>query len=244
MFRVFLCDDDVRFLSLLREEVEAYFQGDCDIRCFSDPGLFRDAAAAEVPDIVLLDIAIVHDGDHPAGDGIALAKRLFPSGSHTRVIFITGYAEFCSDVYETEHVWSLLKPLRSEQLTKALDKAVASLSTAPVSLIIREGKVQHAVPLDDVLFIESFYRKLTIHTTNGIYTMSGALSDLDPAVRTRFLRPHKSFLLNPRYVRSVAKDHFRLTSGDAVPISRSHRSSCQRALLSFLAHTEEVSPSP
>ena len=46
-------------------------------------------------DIAVLDILLGQD------DGITVAKRIFPSATQTQVIFITGYVEYCSSVYET-----------------------------------------------------------------------------------------------------------------------------------------------
>ena len=48
-------------------------------------------------------------------------RDLFPTGSKTQVIYATGYIEYCTPVYETQHVYFLVKPVRQSTLDDALN---------------------------------------------------------------------------------------------------------------------------
>lgn len=57
-------------------------------------------------DILITDINLGTD----AADGISMVRDLFPAGSKTQVIYATGYIEYCTPVYETQHVYFLVNP--------------------------------------------------------------------------------------------------------------------------------------
>ena len=68
-------------------------------------------------DILITDINLGTD----AADGISMVRDLFPVGSKTQVIYATGYIEYCTPVYETQHVYFLVKPVRQSTLDDALN---------------------------------------------------------------------------------------------------------------------------
>lgn len=239
MYSVFICDDDPAFAAFLAEQVQAFLPPGCRIETFHTAQAFSSAAAAHKPDIALLDIALGPD------NGIRLARDLFPAGSRTQVIYITGYAEYCTDVYETEHIYFLLKPLKLPDLQRALSKAAANLAQSPVSLMVRNNSFTCKLALSEIQYIESHIRKLYIHTARDRYEINGKLSSLPEAVQRRMIHCHKSFLVNPQYIQGVvtldgsSNKHFRLFSGQTIPISQSKWRECQREFLALLTQPDQ-----
>jgi len=79
------------------------------------------AAEADPPDFVFTDIRM------PDIDGIELARRLQYAGKRPQVVVISGYSEFqyaqqCLSYGVKEY---LLKPVRSDELVRVLDKLIA-----------------------------------------------------------------------------------------------------------------------
>lgn len=134
MYTIYICDDDALFASSLCAKVQQLFPGFFQISVFHSIRTLQAAAEKTPPNIALLDIQLGQD------NGISLAKQLFPSPSQTQVIFITGYVEYCSDVYETKHIYFLLKPLDPVLLKKSLQKAVDRLEARPSPSPSRPGK--------------------------------------------------------------------------------------------------------
>lgn len=239
MYSVFICDDDPAFASFLAKQVQAVFPSGCQIETFYTAQDFSAAVSAKMPDIALLDIELGLD------NGISLAKQLFPAGSNTQVIYITGYSEYCTDVYETEHIYFLLKPLKIPELQRSLSKAVERLRRAPVSLVVQNGSTTCKLLLSQIHYIESHMRKLYIFTAEQRYEMTGKLSALPEAVQRQMVHCHKSFLVNPQYIQAVVtpdgsfNKHFRLFSGQTIPISQSRWRECQREFLSLLTQPDQ-----
>ena len=81
-------------------------------------------SAGHTIDILITDINLGTD----AADGIDMVRDLFPAGSGTQVIYATGYIEYCTPVYETQHVYFLVKPIKQSALDDALKKALENLA--------------------------------------------------------------------------------------------------------------------
>ena len=237
MKRIAICDDDRAFASLLAKEVDAFFRGSCVITQFQSSEELRVASLEAPPDIALLDIKLCEE------NGIALARELFPPHSGTVVIFITGYIEYCTDVYEAEHIYFLLKPIQRQQLHKALTKAGAALETlqnrSPI-FYLRTGGTVRRISLANVLYIESFYRKLRVCMADETLTYYAGFSELPAEVSQRMIRCHKSFLVNPEQIVSMNGDSFLMSNGTMVPISHSRKAETRQAYLDYLAHSMEV----
>ena len=241
MYTIYICDDDALFASSLRAKVQQVFPGPCQISVFHSVHTLQAAAEKAPPNIALLDIQLGQD------NGIALARQLFPAPSRTQVIFITGYVEYCSDVYETEHIYFLLKPLDPARLKKALQKAVDRLETQPIALSIQTREGAFSLPLTDILYIESHMRKLSIHTSQNTYEVSGSLSSLPQEIQEKMVQCHKSFLVNPGHIQAILtpsnsfNKFFQLSSGESIPISQSKWRASRSAFLDLITQqTKEV----
>ncbi|MDX1698242.1 MAG: response regulator, partial [Thiohalobacterales bacterium] len=75
------------------------------------------AAAAEQPDVMLLDIRM------PGMDGMEAARHLLVLEQPPAIIFTTAYSDYALDAFETHAVDYLLKPVRQERLREALENA-------------------------------------------------------------------------------------------------------------------------
>ena len=110
MTNVLICDNNPIFADYLKQEVLSIMEEPCTVSVCHSPEELRAECKNGCPQIALLDI---HLNDTPE-NGIALAKELFPAGCGTSVIYITGYIEYVSDVYETEHIYFLRKPVEKD----------------------------------------------------------------------------------------------------------------------------------
>jgi DNA-binding LytR/AlgR family response regulator len=180
------------------------------------------------PDIAVLDIEM--DGE----DGISLAGKLNTMIPQCRIIFLTSYIDYASDVYEAEHIWFIVKNNAGKYFSAALDKAIGSLKEDMVSVIIvRDKGSSIAVPLSDILYITKVARKALIHCTEKDYADTRRPSILIPEhLKDRFIQCHQGYWVNIRKIRELDHDEFILTDGTRIPISRTFR---DRARKQFFA---------
>ena len=231
MKQILICDNNPIFAQYLAQEVEKLMPSTHEISICHSAEELRSAVVSYPPDIVLLDI---HLGDTPE-NGIALAQELFPHSSATSVIFITGYIEYVSEVYETDHIYFLQKPIDTNYLKRALEKAMEEgTGKAPVFSVQIRGMTQ-LIDLREVLCVESFYRKLRFRLWNETIECYGSFSSLPEIVREQTIHCHKSFLVNPDYIRTMDHQKFLLKDGSSVPISRARFSESRQSFLDYCA---------
>jgi len=75
------------------------------------------AIAEHDPDVVLLDVRM------PGEDGLSLAYRIAELEDPPAIIFCTAFDQYALDAFGTQAVGYLLKPVKSEHLLDALEKA-------------------------------------------------------------------------------------------------------------------------
>ncbi|MBW3082086.1 LytR/AlgR family response regulator transcription factor [Bifidobacterium phasiani] len=207
--------------------------GDVDVRCFDSLDGFERFCRGGEPaaDIVFMDIRF---GGPDGAEGIEAVARLFPRGSATQVVYVTGYGECHSKVYSTQHAGFLIKPAGQEAVDEALAEALrrrAESSERPV-LITSGGDVRVVLPRD-VMWVESHRRLLCIHTRHGEVKTYLKLARIAEMLPDRFVHCHQSFLVNLDYVTSWGGDRFVLTDGRTIPISQRRRAATRAAVLAY-----------
>lgn len=232
---VAIADDDDEQVDLLERMVRRHPRADrLAVERFSRiEDLARRAASGGLAlDIVLMDIRF--EGDERTG--IDAVAELFPAGCGTQVIYVTGYPEFSTKTYRTEHVYLLTKPFAEADFVDALDKALRAVDEAGNAAIgLTVGSRLVKVRPRSISHIESDRRKVRVHLVDGTllesYAALGALAQLLPA---SFVQCHKSFIVNMDCIEQLEPDAVRLSSGEAVPLSRGRRREVKELFLSHL----------
>ncbi len=203
----------------------------------------RDAVeklASLSPDLVFLDIRM------PGIDGMALARQLAATGaSAPAVIFTTAHSEHAVEAFELAAVDYLLKPVETERLRAALDRAArvrAPIEASPLAALL-ERLLQGAVSepparvtarLKDVVHILDAREIARFHAEEKyVLVRKGAeeflLDDSLNALEQRlahqgFLRVHRSELVNLARVRRLRLEGdgavLDLDDGQQAPVSR------------------------
>lgn len=229
MYQAVVMEDDAQAASIIADRVaQSPYASELTVTEVTSPQeLGTLVADAGRPDILFADIKM-SDGE---ANGIQAVRRFIPFGCGTQVIYITGYAEYCVPVYETEHVYFLLKPVDQPTFNKALKRAVENLRTRQEKMLPISFRNQTAfVPLEDILFIESKLRKVVVHTADETFETYATLAEMTEALPASFARCHKSFLVNMDAIRKLDTDKLVMTSGATVPIGQRYKSQMKENL--------------
>ena len=142
-----ICDDELLHARQTQAAIRRC-EAQAVTRCFETPLALLAAVTQQgyAPRVAVLDIRM-------AGmDGIELAKRLNALVPGCAVIFLTAYLSYAPDVYETRHVYFVLKSELDRRIGSALRAALAE-TAAPASLQLATAHGYRNVPVTDVLFL-------------------------------------------------------------------------------------------
>lgn len=177
----------------------------------------------------------VGEGSLTAIDAV---KRLMLPQRGVQVIYVTGYDQYHTRAYETEHACFLVKPIDDGELAFALQRALERAACKWAEpLRIRCGFEERIVEPRDIIYIESERRVLNIHTALETIRTYGKLVDLEDSLPVGFVRCHKSFLVNMHYIKAIGQGELRLVQGERVPVSQSRRRATQEAVRAYARGT-------
>ena len=206
-----------------------------------------DIAAAEQPDIVLLDIRM------PGLDGIEAAHHLNSADNPPAIVFTTAYDEYAIDAFDARAIGYVLKPVRRAKLEAALEQA-SRLARSTLSEVARapgvESRRDHVcaqtgdrlrlIPLDDIDYFRADQKYVAVHHSNGISLISESLKSLEEEFEDRFVRIHRSVLVAVARIETLektAEGHYRIIlrsrsqdDDDELIISRRHVADVRRRL--------------
>jgi two-component system response regulator AlgR len=201
------------------------------------------AAARLTPDVVLLDIRM------PGMDGIEVARHLNTLEDPPAVIFVTAHDEHALAAFEAQAVGYLLKPVRQENLARAIHRAarVAApqlLRVAEQSLLGRRrqqicarlGDQLRLIALEDIFCFSADQKYVTVRHRGGSDLIDESLRALETEFAPDFVRIHRNSLVAARHVAAVE----RTTEGqyvvrmkgcdEALAVSRRHAAEALRQL--------------
>ena len=128
MIPIAICDDELLHARQTQAAIRRC-EAQAVTRCFETPLALLAAVPQQgyAPRVAVLEIRM-------AGmDGIELAKRLNALVPGCAIIFLTAYLSYAPDVYETRHVYFVLKSELDRRIGSALRAALAE-TAAPASL--------------------------------------------------------------------------------------------------------------
>lgn len=120
MIPIAICDDELLHARQTQAAIRRC-EAQAVTRCFETPLALLAAVTQQgyAPRVAVLDIRM-------AGmDGIELAKRLNALVPGCAIIFLTAYLSYAPDVYETRHVYFVLKNELERRIGSALRAALA-----------------------------------------------------------------------------------------------------------------------
>ena len=150
-------------------------------------------------DAFFLDISL--DASENNRDGLAFA-RLIQSISRyadTPIIFLTAFPEYIYPAVNDFHCFAyLIKPY----IEKDVHQQLRSLFRSSQTLLLKTTESIHIrVPIDSLLYVESYGRYLTYVTSSSSYqSRQYTLKNLLSHLPNNFVRCHKSFIVNHLYV--------------------------------------------
>ena len=205
--RALIVDDEQpareRLAALLRELGQVEIVGDA-----------RNAAEAlqriaELdPDVLYLDVHM------PGMSGLELARHLGSLDVPPAIIFTTAHDEHAMEAFEAEAVGYLLKPVRREKLAAATERAqrltprqlgAVAAQGARTQLAVRQRDGIKLLRLEDVISLVAEQKYTTVKHTGGEDLIDDSLRQLEAEFGDRFLRIHRSALVNRDFIEAVER---------------------------------------
>jgi DNA-binding LytR/AlgR family response regulator len=234
--RIALCDNDSKALSVIAGATESVFR-DQNFQPYVDrfqkcEDLLLALEQAKYQ-ITLLDI------DMPDIDGIEAAKRIREKGINTQIVFVSSREDRVFEALRVQPFGFVRKNNFFEDLMAVVDlyvnTCVGGEAVGRIDLPTRSSTV--SLEGEKIRFIEGSRNYQILYQTGDAepvevkLTMDKLETMMEPF---GFIRIHKGYLVNYRYIQRIAYDHVILRDGTSLPVGRSKVTEIKTKFLSLL----------
>ena len=230
--KIYICDDDKNMYPMLAEWIREYLNGsECQVETYDNGiDLIYELKNIESsgPDIIFMDIKLKND------NGIDVAKLIKKENKNAVIIFISGYTEYFEDSFEAEPVYFLIKPLKKEMFLRAMDKAMEKMEQKKEKYLLFRKKDVSRIFFDDIYYVESIGRKIHIHCRQGEFEYYEKLDFIMNQLEGEFVKCHKSYLVNMKWIQQVDNKAITLMNGIEIPVSRNRMTETKDKVFEYL----------
>lgn len=181
-------------------------------------------------DLIFLDIRM------PKLSGLDFLRTL---SQRPLVVITSAYEEHALESFELEVVDYLLKPFRFDRFLKAANRALEQHTLrrlalpGPVAsaglqeaeqLYIKSDKKLVQMQLDDVYYLESLGNYVKVWGRDQFLLTQRTLGSFEEQLPAdAFIRIHKSFILNKKFVHYIEGNMIRLLNGKVLPLGKTFK---------------------
>lgn len=230
MIRVGIVDDEKETRDKLQQYVAKYFASigkEAGITVCAD-GTELAALEPHSLDIILLDIQMEHM------NGIEAAKKIRERDEDVLIIFITNMVQLAIEGYSVDALDFVLKPVDEAAVARELDKAKKRLERrVSRAVTIRSSKGIFVLDPDEILFVETYDRRLVIHTVKEDVTCNDTLAAMEKRLPDNFFRCHSACLVNLRRVERISGNDI-IAGNHQIPLSKHRKKEFMQAMTRYV----------
>lgn len=243
MLRIAIVDDEPKFISMYSELISNSFSEHhvlIELKTFNIGSEFIKSLSNNKYDLVFMDI------DMPDLSGIDIASELRKSNQIFDLIFVSAHPHF---VFEAIR-FTPFRFVRKTQLKTETTEAISSYCTRTqtkfkmISLELQSGDSISEKVNDIIQFFavrHDVYYTSKSENDARILSRKYSLSQLEKSTGDLgFIRIHKSYLINYRYIKSINAKSILMTDGSELPISHGKKTEIQERFMELLRNEDII----
>lgn len=232
-----LVDDEYSSLKALENKVRKYCRDLEVVHSFQNPKEAISYIKSTPPNILFLDVQM------PLFNGFDVLKEVGKIPS--QVIFCTAFGEYALQALKKSAVDYILKPVDTNELTEAVQKAIDKIKqldkNSPKQMLKLLRKIldkdqkiyistqsgTYFVALSEIMHVEGYEGYTKIHLQDKTVLISSySIGKIQEKLNDSFFKCHKSHIVNLSFVRAFENEGYIILQKDyKVPISRFYKQS-------------------
>ena len=234
MIRIAICDDEETICSL----VESYIANACEflnieaeIDLFSTgAGLRNHLKEDNRYNLFFLDIELKDDTGINISDWI----RNEVKDESAQIIYVSGKKGYDRQLFAFRPFAYIEKPFDEATIRTTLEKYMRIYGNHNNLFHYKFGHDTFWVNVSSILYFKSNRRKVKMTALNAADEFYGSLDHIAEQLDGQgFFSPHKSYLVNYRYIRAFYAESILMVNGDEIPIAKSKREEVAKMQLHF-----------
>lgn len=217
--KIAIVEDTFKWMDKIEDSVNHFFQDktiEVEIDKYHDAESFLDAKKEY--EIVYLDIELSRtNGSMNGMEALGRYKQIFPNSI---AALVTVHEEEARKGYFVGAYRYIYKRNLEEEIQEMLESAMPRLHMSRKIKFYVVGKKEIEIACKDVIYIETHNRNVIVHTTKENYINNKTLKEWEGLLgQENSYMPHKSYLLNLRWVERIGEKEVLLYNGEKVLLS-------------------------
>lgn len=222
MLKIAICENDVNHIYLLEKMILEWSEK-VSKKVTIDRYISAEAFLFQLEDINAYHLLIV-EAKMNKMSGIKLVERIRKHNKDMEVIFISDTIKYALYGYKVRAIDYLIKPIDKKELEHPLEivkDKVNKIGELSSKIVIEYGKKNIKIDYNNIIYCIMFSPYIDICTVNDKFTIRKKISDMEKILPSDlFIRCHKSYLVNVKYIRQVTKKNIIMENKQVIPISR------------------------
>lgn len=248
-YRAIIIDDESKLREVLKIKLNQFCPQIRIAAMAKDVKEGYEAILNEEPELVFLDISM------PGESGFDLLNKF--EKIDFEIIFVTGYNEYALDALKVSAVDYLLKPVKTEDLKLAVQKATSQIDNKDIvqKYDLLKHNIHHIgdqdtritipgthdyqfVSINQIVRCEGWQKYTKIHLVKGDVLVSsyniGIFKEM--LEKYNFFNTHKSHLINTTLIEKYQKDGtVIMNNGDTVPVARRRKDDFMTKVIKYMS---------
>lgn len=230
MYIIGICDDEVMYREQLKELCHDYF-----LSTKTNYECIEFASGEEVlkyqggrMHLLFLDVELT------GISGIELLHKMEQTESVWRIVFVSGHEEVVWDCFGIKTLGFVRKPIAYQQIEHWLSTMEKENRSNQI-ILLEVGNRKIACYMDEIYLFEATRNYTTVYYKNIRKLLNGNLKAWERKVMgSDFVRVHKSYLINLKYVKEYGTDKVVMKNGMEIPIGRKFGSMARERFFDYV----------
>lgn len=234
--RIAICDDEKNALSILSASIRQLFEGkgvETEISVYQHAKELYEELKIKVFDLLFLDICM------PEIDGVLLGRKIAELPSAPSIVFVSSNTDRVFDTFSVspfgfvrkdhymKDISSLIARYVKQKIDTVSEKFVITFkgSNGPISVNPEEIQVVECIKNTQIFVFDSGERR---EICSRMHTLEEQLKDY------YFVRVHKGYLVNCKFVKRMDVSSVTLTSGETYPVGRTYHTEAMTLWMKYI----------
>jgi len=231
---IVVMDDETEFCNFLKEKIINWGEASgkaMNVTCFNTSDLFLEVWRTQKNfDAVFLDIKMFGS----KLNGMEVAKKIRESSDCTRIVFITSMSDYARDGYLVNAERYLTKPVSDYEFNECMKHLADVLEDKENKVLLLKFKDKLVrIPYRDIVYFSSLNNYIEIHTKSETVKYLKKLKYIEDILPSRFVRCHRSMIINIENVSAVKRNEVILINGEKLPVSKQYSGKVQRMFIRY-----------
>lgn len=224
MIYIAVCDDDKAVCTKIEDALIEYSKRHCmkinvDV-FYSGESLLEHMEKGNNFDLLYLDIEMGPVNGVEVGRQL---RRVYKNYS-IEIVYISANDGYDRQLFEVQPLHFIEKPIDASVVIQDLELAIERRQRLGGFFKYQKGYDTYKVPINEIIYFESFNREIKIVTTKGEELFYSSLSEVTLNVaKYQFLQIHRSYLINYNHASILRYSEVVMSNGTVLPISKSKR---------------------